>query len=402
MTEGHLADVLILGGSFTGIELVRQLRRDRRGRALEIVVVDRQHEHPYIPLGHELLTERLPLGQAQGTVLASDRFVVARPPARWVQGEIASFDPSTHTVTLADGRTLAGRFVVVALGSEVRPPASLPGGERMLAYKFASQLAQAHGALQRLLQGEGETPTIVVAGGGITGVEIAGELAHLAKVRPVGWRAPKVVLVHGGERLLPGLTARAGKRAAAALRAQGVELCLQTRLLGIDEHSATIATPEGERTIACDLSFWAAGLQPPEVIGALGLPLTDDGWLRVGPSLLCFSGNVDEPEIFAGGDIARVHGGAGRWPTMQRAIEGIFAARTLADNILELSKCPADYPGEGVPPLRPHTLWSDFPHGVSIGGRSLIVYGRLVFPLSRFNIWFRRFLMRMYMRRYRA
>jgi NADH dehydrogenase len=402
MTDTHFVDVLILGGSFTGIELVRLLRRDRRGRELKIVVVDRQREHPYIPLEHELLTERLQRGEAHHTVLASDRFVAARPPAHWVQGEIVSFEPSTHTVTLVDGRSFAGRFVVVALGSEVRAPASLPGGERMLACKFQRQLSQAHEALAGLLSGEGEQPTIVVAGGGITGVELAGELAHLAVKRPHGWRVPKVVLVHGGERLLPGLTPRAGKKAAAALRAQGVELYLQTRLLAVGEHSVTVRAPDGERTIACDLSFWAAGLQPAAVIETLQLPRTEDGWLRVGPTLLCFSSNVEEPEIFAGGDIARIHGGAGRWPTMQRAIEGIFAAKTLATNILELSKCPVDYPGEGVPPLRPHTLWSDFPHGVSIGGKSLIVYGRLVFSFARFNIWLRRFLMRMYMRRYRA
>ena len=64
-------DVLILGGSFTGIELVRRLRRDRVGRALRIRVVDRQREHLYIPLGHELLCERLPFGVEAGTVLAS-------------------------------------------------------------------------------------------------------------------------------------------------------------------------------------------------------------------------------------------------------------------------------------------------------------------------------------------
>jgi NADH:ubiquinone reductase (H+-translocating) len=395
------ADVLILGGSFTGVELVRLLRRDRRGRKLEIVVVDRQREHPYIPLGHELVTERMTLGVRGETLLASDRYVEAQPPARWVQGEIVGFDPGSHTVTLADGRTLSGRFVVVALGSEVRAPMSLPGGERMLAYKFQAQLDQAHGALERLLRGEGELPTIVVAGGGISGVEIAGELAHLAAKRPRGWRAPKVVLVHAGDRLLPGLTPRAGRKAEAALRAQGVEVCLQTRLLALDERSATLRGPEGERTIPCDLGFWAAGLQPPKVIEALGLPLTDDGWLRVGPTLACFSSSVDEPEIFAGGDIARVYGGAGRWPTMQRAIEGIFAAQTLTANILELAQHPVGYPGEGVPPLRPHRLWTDFPHGVSIGGRSLIVVGRVVVGFSRFNIWFRRFLMRMYMRRYR-
>ena len=68
-------DVLILGGSFTGIELVRRLQRDRVGRTLRIRVVDRQIEHPYIPLGHELLTERLPYGVEAGTVLASSSYV---------------------------------------------------------------------------------------------------------------------------------------------------------------------------------------------------------------------------------------------------------------------------------------------------------------------------------------
>ena len=79
-----------------------------------------------------------------------------------------------------------------------------------------------------------------------------------------------------------------------------------------------------------------------------------------------------------------------------------FLLSSLAANILELCRHPPGYPGEGVPPLWPHRLWSDFPHGVSLGGRSLIVVGRWVFSFARFNIWFRRFLMRMYMRRYRA
>jgi NADH dehydrogenase FAD-containing subunit len=201
--------------------------------------------------------------------------------------------------------------------------------------------------------------------------------------------------------LLQNLTARAGCAAASALRAQGVELLLGTCLVSFSaEGRAHVVGPDGERTIACALGFWSGGLQPPAVIEQLGLPLTDDGWLRVSPTLQCLVGQ--DPEIFAGGDIVRVVGGAGRWPTMQRAIEGIFAAKTIATNILELAGCAPGYPGEGVPPLTPHTLWSDFPHGVSMGGRSLVVYGPLVFGVSWFNIWFRRFLMRQYMRRYRA
>jgi NADH:ubiquinone reductase (H+-translocating) len=395
-----MTDVLILGASFTGIELLRRLRKHRRGRKLDIVVIDRQIVHPYIPLGHELLTERMRLGVDDGTVLPTARYVDARPPAQYVQGEIASFDPETHTVTLEDGRHFSGRFVVVALGSDVVAPTRLSGAEQLLAYKSKAQFEACRAALGEVLAGPGEPPTVLVVGGGITGVEIAGELAHLAVARPEGWRAPKVVMVHAGNRLLPGLTPRAGFAAASALRTQGVELLLGTRLTSYADGHAHVSGPQGERSIGCALGFWSGGLQPPAVTQRLGLPLTEDGWLRVGPTLQCLVGK--DPDIFSGGDIARVYGGDGRWPTMQRAIEGIFAGSTIAANILELARCAPDYPGEGIPPLQPHPLWSDFPHGVSIGGRSLVVYGGLVVGAAAVNIWFRRFLMRQYMRRYRA
>jgi NADH dehydrogenase len=399
MTE---TDVLILGGSFTGVELLRRLRKNRRGRKLDIVVVDRQTVHPYIPLGHELVAERMRLVIDDATILATARYVDARPPAHYVQGEIDRFDPETHTVTLVDGREFTGRFVVVALGSDVAAPAGLPGGERLLAYKSKAQLEACRAAVVEVLArpDEGDAPNVLVVGGGISGVEIAGELAHLAAVRPKGWRAPKVVMVHAGDRLLPGLTPRAGFAAASALRSQGVELLLGTRLTSFVDGQAHIRGPAGERQIDCALGFWGGGLRPPAVTSRLGLPLTDDGWLRVGPTLQCLVG--EDPEIFGGGDIVRVYGGDGCWPTMQRAIEGIFAGETIANNILELARCAPDYPGAGVPPLMPHTLWSDFPHGVSVGGRSLVVYGPLVVPFSSFNIWFRRFLMRQYMWRYRG
>ncbi|KIG17072.1 NADH dehydrogenase [Enhygromyxa salina] len=403
MTEAHGydADLLILGGSFLGVELLRLLRGHRRGRKLSVIVIDRQVTHPYIPLGHELLTQRMTYAVAGDTELETQRYAVATPGVRWIEGELVGFDAEAHEARLADGRSFSARFVVFGVGSEIRAPASLPGGARMLAYKSKAQFEQCRAALQQVMVGEGEPPCVLVVGGGISGVEIAGELAHLAKSRPANWRAPKLVMVHGGDRLLAGLTPRAGKKAEAALRAQGVELLLETRLVSVSEETAMIRGPEGERTIPCALGFWAGGLQPPPVIATIDLPHTEDGWLRVGPTLQCVSDSTASPELFAGGDVARVYGGDGRWPTMQRAIEAIFAAKTIAANILTLARHPVDYPG-GVPPLEPHPLWSDFPHGVSIGGRSLMVYGPLVLPLAGFNIWFRRFLMRMYMRRYRA
>lgn len=212
-----------------------------------------------------------------------------------------------------------------------------------------------------------------------------------------------MTLVHAGDRLLPGLTPRAGEKAARLLSAQGVDVRLRTRLRALALGHAQIEGPEGGLDeLPATLAFWTGGLRPSPLVPQLGLPVTADGWLSVGPTLQCFPTPVPtDPEIFAGGDVVRIHGGDGQWATMQRAIECIWQANTIARNVLELLAEPVGYP-DGVPPLHPHHLRTDFPHGVSIGARSLIVYGRAVSDLGAVSVGFRRWLMRRYFARYAA
>lgn len=393
------ADLLVLGASMLGIELVYQVRR-RAKKRVRTIVVDRQARHPYIPLCHERLCGRIP---TRATELETAAYVAADAASTFLQEEITAFDPETHVATLANGDTVRGRVVVVALGSTVAPPAGIEGAERMLTLKSSAAWERANDALEAALTGAGEeTPPIVVVGGGISGVELAGELAHLRRQRPAGWAAPAVTLVHGGERLLPGLCARAGHKAERALVKQGVDVRLRTRLRALVDGRAALAAAEGEQERPAGLTFWTGGLQPPPLVPALGLPTTDEGWLAVGPTLQCFpTPTPTDPEVFAAGDIARVQGADGEWPTMQRAIECIWQGKTLARNVLRLLAEPPGYP-DGVPPLHPHHLRTDFPHGVSIGGRSLIVYGRAVGDFGVLSVAFRRWLMRRYFERYAA
>lgn len=395
------SDVLILGGSFAGVELVYQLRRRRAGRKLSVTVVDRQAEHGYIPLVQERMVGRLDPARS---VLHTRKYVESAPGGRHVVGDITAFDPDRKEVTLASGDKLRGRFVVVALGSTLAAPPAIPGAERFTGYKFGPEFELARARLAAVLGPDSphEQPTIVVVGGGISGVELAGELAHLATDRPAGWRVPKVVLVHGAPRLLPTLSERAGRTSDRHLRDQNVDLRLATRLLGLSEGTATLATLAGTppEQVPCDLAFWAGGVYPAPILPALNLPRTPDGWLSVGPTLQCFpSARPTSPDIFAIGDAARIISATGEWPTMQRAIECLWQARLAARNILTLAAAPPDYP-QGVPPLRPHTLRDDFFHGISLGGASLVVYGNLVLDAARLNTWFRRFLMRQYFARY--
>ena len=81
---------------------------------------------------------------------------------------------------------------------------------------------------------------------------------------------------------------------------------------------------------------------------------------------------------------------------MQRAIECLWQAKVLARNLLATLGA-----AEGEDPmLIPHRLREDFPHGVSVGARSLVVLGPWVLDRPGLNAWFRRWLMDRYMARY--
>lgn len=387
MTDPADCDVLILGASFAGMELYHRLRRTRAGRALAITIVDRQTEHGYIPLIQERLTLRLPLARS---ALPTAWCVQQDPRARYLVDEVIGLDPDTREVALASGSRLRARFVVVALGSLLAAPPTMPE-QHLLGYKFAHEFVAAQRHLWARLERPG-APHVVVIGGGISGVELAGELAHLSRKAPPG-QGLKVTLADGGASLLRGLTPRAGRMAARQLTRQGVTLRLNTRVLEVRPALMRLHTADGEPDeLTHDGAFWAGGIRAAPVLARLGLPTTLRGYLAVTPTLQC----GPYPQIFACGDAARVVDESGEWPTMQRAIECIWEAGVVARNILTLASA------DPAAPLRRLKLRRDFPHGVSIGAASMIVYGRLAVELGFFGVWFRRFLMRMYFRRYGA
>ncbi len=392
-------DILVLGASLLGVELVHQLRRHSMARKLRVTVVDRLAEHAYIPLCQERLTDRI---SVEASTLKTRAYVEQRPHHRYVVGEVTGLDPDTRTVTLADGTELCAKVVVVALGSEIRVPDAVEGAEHAHVMKFGPQIDAAHADLHELLAEGGAGGRIVVVGGGITGVELAGELGHWRQQPPPGTLAPAVTLVQGAERLLPHLTPRAGRLALRWLERQGVDVRLGTRVKRITEDGAELSRGGSTEQLQAARVYWAGGVAPAPILERLGLPRTEHGWLRVGPTLQCFPEAVpDRPAILAGGDAVRIVSYAGEWNTMQRAIEAIWQAKTIAHNATLLALEPDGFP-DGLPGLKPHRSWSDFAHGVSVGRGSLMVWGPLVTNFSRFNTAFRRFLMRQYLARYRG
>lgn len=400
-------DILVLGASFAGIEFLHQLMRFSEDRPPRMTVVDRQGAHGYIPLVQERLCDRLTAGNS---TLDTAAYVRSIPGATFLQDDVVAFNPEHKTVTLASGAIWRSRIVVVALGSAAVPPPAFPGAKFIYGYKFAGQLAEALRALAAVLTAPTAVPevapVVAVLGGGVSGVELAGELADLRRSRPEGWHAPEVVLVSASSRLLPGMHPRIGARALRALTEQGVTVRLRARVEvahagGLTLRETPETGPPSTLEVPTDLCLWAAGIRPAPVLDALGLPRTPEGWLQVGPTLQCFPTVAgDKANIFACGDAVRIVGGTGEWPTMQRAIEALWQAKVVAKNVWTLLRNASDGPREALP-LRPHRLRRDFFYGVSVGRDSLVVYQGISVNVRGINHAFRRWLMRRYFTRYR-
>ncbi|MBC8072969.1 MAG: FAD-dependent oxidoreductase, partial [Deltaproteobacteria bacterium] len=351
------ADVVVLGASFAGIEVLYQLQRRASSPPPRVIVVDRERRHGYLPLVQERLLGTI---DARSSTLESAAWIDSVEGARFVQGEIVGLDVARGEVTLEGGTTVRGRVIVVALGSVLEPPPALPGAARMIGYKSGAQFEQARAAVQDLLEGDAEERRIVVVGGGISGVELAGELAALRTATPPRFRhAPEVTLIGVEPALVPILGEKVGARAHAILVAQGVDVRTGTRLEATHEGGVSVREhrPGGDESleIAAGLVMWAGGVRPSPVLTELGLPRTEDGWLAVGPTLQCYPTDPARAGVFACGDAVRIIGGTGRWPTMQRAIECIWQAKVVAKNVLALL-APRSADAPEPPPLHPHRL----------------------------------------------
>ncbi|QKV98071.1 FAD-dependent oxidoreductase [Streptomyces sp. NA02950] len=248
--------IVVLGAGYAGL-----LAALRLAPHTHVTLVD--------PAAH--FTERVRLHER-----AAGRPEVAHPLNALLRGtgvthaaaRATRIDPTARRIALDDGRELPYDRLVYALGSRTSDP-----GERAFTPETAAELHK------RLLDGPGE---LSVVGGGLTGLELAAEIAETHR----DWR---VRLVTGGE-IGTGLSPKGRAHARAALTGLGVRI----------EEGRTVARPED---LDSDTVVWAAAMTAnTELAAAAGLALDPAGRIRVDSTLR----SVSYPEIYAAGDAAAV------------------------------------------------------------------------------------------------
>jgi NADH dehydrogenase len=305
------ARVVIIGGGFGGMTAARALRH----APVDITVVDRTNHHLFQPLLYQVATATLAPDDISMPIRGMLRHV---PNATVLLAEVDGIDVQGRVVRLRAGGDLPYDYLVFAAGvrhsyfGHDHWEAFAPGLKTMddaleirrrflLAFERAERSNEPAEREQWL--------TFCVIGGGATGVELAGMLPEVAKnlrkdFRRIDARAIRVLLLEGGDRLLPAFSPALSAVAKRDLEHLGVEVRLNQSVTGIDEDGVWV----GDRRVAAREVFWAAGNIASSLTAQLGAPLDRAGRVLVAPDLSVPA----HPEIFVVGDAASVHMADGR------------------------------------------------------------------------------------------
>jgi NADH:ubiquinone reductase (H+-translocating) len=318
--------VVVVGGGFGGLHAAMHLAT----APVEVTLVDRRNFHLFQPLTYQVATG----GLSPGEVCYPLRAVFKRHRnVRVVLGEVTGFDLDARRVRVAPvvgdagARALPYDTLVVAGGShasyfghddwrtaapEVKSlESALDVRARILAAFEAAELEDDAERRRAWL-------TFVVVGAGPTGVEMAGQIAELARdtlrrdFRAIDPRQARVLLVEAADRVLTGFPPGLSRRAARSLERLGVTPLLERTVVGVDEHGVEIAGPEGgPQRVATRTVVWAAGVAASALAARLAEPsgaeLDRAGRITVEPDLTLRG----HPEVLALGDMVRVRPAAG-------------------------------------------------------------------------------------------
>ena len=261
----------------------------------------------------------------------------------YVQGRAETIDTKARSVGIVtaegENKTLSYDRLVVATGSRLFRP-NIPG---LAEHGFSVDQLDDAIALDKHLHGLAARPasqardTVVVAGGGFTGIEAATEMP--ARLRAILGKEAKhrVIIVDRNNAIAPDMGAGPRPVIEDALRQLGVETRLGAGVAALDESSVTLTS--GERIESATV-IWAAGIRAAPLTQQVPGERDNFGRLLVDRDLRV----AGVPGVFATGDAAKAAcDDAGNYALMscQHATRmGAFAGNNAAAELLGAPTTP--------------------------------------------------------------
>ncbi|MGS2873023.1 NAD(P)/FAD-dependent oxidoreductase [Enterobacter huaxiensis] len=329
--------ILIVGSGFSGMWAAvsaARLSALEGGHSLKIAVLAPVPELRVRPRFYE---------EKVSTLVAPLTELFAELDIEFLAGSAERIDADAKTVTWRDRNgtesTVTYERLVLATGSQTRRPAIAGLAE----YAFdidqleSAQVFEQH--LDSLIArpASPERNTVVVCGGGFTGIELATELPARLRARFGNDSQTKVIVVERGA-VIGGRYSEALRQTIEdASRELGVEWRLNAEVEAIDANGVTLKN--GER-IAASTVVWTAGVEANTLSQQVQGERDSQGRLIVTESLQVPA----HPDVYATGDMAHAKtddAGNTALMTCQHAIQlGKFAGHNAAASLLNIDPYP--------------------------------------------------------------
>ncbi len=300
--QSKLPHIVVLGAGFGGLRFCRRFHGPAR-----VTLVDQHNYHLFQPLLYQVATAGL---SAVDIAHPTRSIFRSRENIETLMASVKDIDLSARQVR-TDRLTLDYDYLVLAMGGVssffghvdwARHVLPLKTLEDAMAIRRQILLNFERAETTRDPREQTTLTTIVIVGGGPTGVELAGAVIELTRrvfrkdFRHLNPQQARTILIDGNDALLKRYPSKLSQHAMNDLRGMGVKLMLGQHVTDIQHNTITV----GNETIASANILWAAGVAGNPVAGRLGVALKDHGRIVVEPDLSI----PGHPEVFVLGDMA--------------------------------------------------------------------------------------------------
>lgn len=340
--------VVIIGAGFGGLNAARALS----GKALDVLLIDRNNYHVFTPLLYQVAT----CGLDPSDIAYPVRGIFRRKSdVRFLLGSVTGIDTAAQTLTVqteTGERQESYDTLILAAGSITTYFGNQHIQEASYQIKDLASAVRLRNHVLKLLERAAWTDnpderraltTMVVVGGGPTGLETAGALVELyngvvkQEYPHVAHLDARVLLVEASDRLLAPFPEKLRDSATEQLRSMGVDVLFGVRVT--DATDSTISLSNGVLIPAHTL-VWAAGVEASPLVKALNVPLTKGGRVEVDELL----NPAGLPNVYVIGDLAYRIDPQTQQPYPQMIPVAIQQGKHTAKNILAKLKGGAQKP----------------------------------------------------------
>ncbi len=352
--SGSVPHVVIVGGGFGGLYAAQNLGN----KNVRVTLIDKRNFHLFQPLLYQVATGTLSPGDIASplrTALKKFRNVTV------LMDEVVGIDANAKSLNLkGHAEPFAYDQLILATGSKTHYFGNDEWGKHSQELKSIESAVDIRRRVLSAFEAAEQEPdpakqaklmTIVIVGGGPTGVELAGALAELSRnilahdFRNIDCRNTKIILVEAAPRILGPYPESLSQWTVEKLTKLGVSVRAGTAVTNIEDECITLKVGEHTEQVYARTVLWAAGVKASELgktLGdSIGCEIDRGGRVIVGPNL-----NIpNHPEVYIIGDMASYSHTDNGKPLPGVAPVAMQQGRYVAQTILRATQ----HPGAALP-----------------------------------------------------